>query len=110
MGRCFAPVSAKGRPERIRVRMEPLLPKSKSRRRKRDSDLTEVINTVFYLLEEGCQWRALPHDFPHWSTVRTYFDRWNKNKVWARMNRLLPEELRQQEGREKKPSASSMRR
>lgn len=88
--------------------IEPLLPKSKPRGRKRDTDLREVVNAIFYLLEEGCQWRALPHDFPHWSTVRTYFDKWNRNKVWYRMNRLLREEVRQQQGRESQPSAASI--
>lgn len=88
--------------------IEPLLLKSKLRGRKRDTDLREVVNAIFYLLEEGCQWRALPHDFPHWSTVRTYFDKWNKNRVWYQMNRLFREELRQQEGREKQSSAGSI--
>ena len=88
--------------------IEPLLPKSKSRGRKRDTDLREVVNAIFYLLEEGCQWRALPHDFPHWSTVRTYFDKWNRSRMWYQINRLLREELRQQEGRESHPSAASI--
>jgi transposase len=88
--------------------IEPLLPKSKLRGRRRDTDLREVVNAIFYLLEEGCQWRALPHDFPHWSTVRTYFDKWNRNKIWYRMNQLLREELRQQQGRERQPSAASI--
>ena len=88
--------------------IEPLLPSSKLRGRKREIDLREVVNAIFYLLEEGCQWRALPHDLPHWSTVRTYFDKWNKKKVWYQINRLLREELRQQEGREKQPSAGSI--
>ena len=35
--------------------IEPLLPKSKLRGRKRDTDLREVVNAIFYLLEEGCQ-------------------------------------------------------
>ena len=88
--------------------IEPLLPKSKLRGRKRDTNLREVVNAIFYLLKEGCQWRALPHDFPHWSTVRTYFDKWRKHKVWYQMNRLLREELRQKQGRESKPSAASI--
>ncbi len=41
--------------------IEPLLPKSKVRGRKRETDLREVVNAIFYLLEEGCQWRALAH-------------------------------------------------
>lgn len=88
--------------------IEPLLPKSKLRGRRRNTDLREVVNAIFYLLEEGCQWRALPHDLPHWSTVRTYFDKWNKNRVWYQINRLLREELRLKEGREKQPSAGSI--
>ncbi len=35
--------------------IEPLLPKSKVRGRKRDTDLRQVVNAIFYLLEEGCQ-------------------------------------------------------
>lgn len=88
--------------------IKPLLPQDKSRGRKRDTDLREVVNAIFYLLEEGCQWRALPHDLPHWSTVRRYFDKWNKSKMWYQINRLLREELRQQQGRESHPSAASI--
>ena len=88
--------------------IEPLLPPSKVRGRKRDTDLREVVNAIFYLLEEGCQWRALPHDFPHWSTVRTYFDQWNRHQVWYQINRLLRQELRCQEGRDKQPSAGAI--
>ena len=88
--------------------IEPLLPSEKLRGKKREVELREIVNAIFYLLEEGCQWRALPHDFPHWSTVRTYFDKWNKNRVWYRMNQVLREKLRQQQGREKQPSAASI--
>jgi putative transposase len=35
--------------------IEPLLPKSKLRGRKRDTDLREVVNAIFYLLKEGCE-------------------------------------------------------
>jgi transposase len=40
--------------------------------RPRTVDLREVVNAVFYLLRTGCQWRHLPHDCPHWCTVRYY--------------------------------------
>ncbi|MBE9169276.1 IS5 family transposase [Pleurocapsales cyanobacterium LEGE 06147] len=88
--------------------IQPLLSKNKARGRKRDTDLREVVNAIFYLLEEGCQWRALPHDFPHWSTVRTYFDKWNRNKIWYRINQQLREQLRQQQGRKRQPSAAAI--
>ncbi len=51
---------------------------------------------------------ALPSDFPPWSTVRTYFDKWNRNKIWYRINQLLREELRQKQGRESQPSAAAI--
>ena len=61
-----------------------------------------------YLLSEGCQWRALPHDFPPWSTVRTYFDKWRIKKVWAQLNKVLRENLRIKEGRNSKLSAAAI--
>lgn len=88
--------------------IEPLLPKTKPRGRKREVALKEVVNAILYILHEGCQWRALPHDFPHWSTVRTYFDKWKRKKIWMRINTVLREQVRQAEGREKIPSAGSI--
>jgi putative transposase len=88
--------------------IEPLLPSSKILGRKRETDLREVVNAIFYLLEEGCQWRSLPHDLPHWSTVRTYFDRWKRKKVWNQLNKVLREKLRIEEGRNSQPSAASI--
>ena len=35
----------------------------------RTTDMSEVINAILYLNRTGCQWRALPHEFPPWSTV-----------------------------------------
>jgi transposase len=33
----------------------------------------------------GCQWRALPHDFPKWKTVYTVFWRWRRDGVCLRV-------------------------
>jgi putative transposase len=88
--------------------IKPLLPEEKRRGRKRETDLREVINAIFYLLEAGCQWRSLPHDFPHWSTVRTSFDQWKRKKVWHQLNKVLREKLRIEEGRDRQPSAASI--
>jgi len=88
--------------------IEPLLPEAKKRGRNRETSPREVLNAILYLLNEGCKWRSLPHDFPHWSTVRTYFDRWRRKKVWYRLNDVLREKLRVEQGRDKKPSAASI--
>ena len=33
---------------------------------------------MLYLLRTGCQWRALPSDFPKWQTVHAYFAKWSE--------------------------------
>jgi putative transposase len=88
--------------------IEPLLSEPKNQGRKRETELREVVNAIFYLLSEGCQWRALPHDFPHWSTVRTYFDKWKRKKVWSQLNKYLREKLRVELERNAQPSAASI--
>ncbi|SCB55450.1 Putative transposase of IS4/5 family, partial [Bradyrhizobium shewense] len=32
--------------------------------RPREVDLREIVEAIFYVLWSGCQWRALPTDFP----------------------------------------------
>src|SRR3954471_20898749 len=57
--------------------------------RPRTVDLREVANAVFYLLRTGCQRRQLPHDFPHWCTVRYYYDLRMGNGSRVRINTAL---------------------
>ncbi len=58
--------------------IEPLLPASQGIGRPRSVDLREIINGIFYVLREGCSWRALPHDLPPWQTVYNYFRHWQR--------------------------------
>ena len=46
-----------------------LLHSARKSTRPRSVDLYEVFCAVLYLLRTGCQWRALPSDFPKWRTV-----------------------------------------
>lgn len=62
--------------------IEPLLPASQRIGRPREVDLREIINGIFYVLREGCSWRALPHDLPPWQTVYNYFRHWQRLGVW----------------------------
>ena len=45
----------------------------------------ELTDAVLYLVDSGCKWRQLPHDFPPYSTVHSFYRRarisglWNKN-------------------------------
>jgi len=54
-----------------------LLEQARKRTKPRTVDLYEVWCAVLYVLRTGCQWRALPRDFPKWITVYSYFAKWN---------------------------------
>jgi Putative transposase of IS4/5 family (DUF4096) len=51
----------------------PHLPGRKRIGRPRTTDLRAVMDALLYIASSGCQWRALPRDFPPVSTVRGYF-------------------------------------
>lgn len=86
--------------------LEPLLPPAKPGGHPRTTDLREVLNALFYLDRTGCQWRALPKDFPPWSTVWTYFRQWRNDGTWERLHTALREQVRVKGGREPTPSAA----
>lgn len=82
-----------------------LLPK-KAKKGKRKYELREIVNAIFYIVKTGCQWRQLPHDFPKWKTVYSYFWRWRNAGVWERINTALRERVRRRAGRRAQPSAA----
>jgi putative transposase len=69
-------------------------------------DLRAVVNALFYQARTGCPWRYLPRDFPHWTAVRYYFDRWTQDGSWEELNRRLVEQVREQRGRHPQPTAA----
>ena len=73
--------------------------------RPRTTDLRVVLNAIFYILATGCQWRALPKDFPPRSTVQRYFYRWRDDDTWRWINNALVQRARHTIGR--KPFASA---
>jgi putative transposase len=62
-------------------------------------DLRAVVNALCYQARTWCQWRYLPHDCPHWTAVRYYFDRWTADGTWEEVNRRLVEQARERRGR-----------
>jgi putative transposase len=86
--------------------LEPLIPPAKEGGRPRTTDMREVINAMLYVDRTGCQWRALPHDFPPWSTIWNYFRTWRNDGTWRRMHTALREQVRKSVGRESTPSAA----
>jgi len=95
--------------------VEPLIPKPQRRGPKANVDVREVLNGIFYFLHEGCQWRALPHDLPPWTTVSNYFRKWQRKGIWSKIQQTLrwlrrlatrASRLREEQGRNPQPSAA----
>ena len=88
--------------------LRPLLPAPKKRGRPRRTNLREVLNAILYLVRTGCQWRLLPHDFPPWSTVHSWYRRWRQDDTWDRINDALVPQVRRRAGRDPSPRASAV--
>jgi putative transposase len=73
--------------------------------RPRSVDLRCVLDAILYILATGCQWRALPKNFPPRSTVQRYFYRWRDDGTWRRINADLVVQTRKADGRNAVPSA-----
>jgi transposase len=86
--------------------IEPLIPAAKPGGRPRTTDMMAVISAIFYVACTGCQWRLLPHDFPAWPTVYTYFNHWRKAGTWQKINERLRMQVRVSEDRHPSPSAA----
>jgi putative transposase len=86
--------------------LQPFLPKPK-RTGRPPANLREVLNAIFYLVRSGCQWRLLPHDFPPWSTVHTWYRRWRTDGTWQRINEALRQQVRVAAGRHPSPRSSA---
>ena len=70
--------------------IEPMIPPAKRGGRRREVNVREVLNAIFYVLSTGCQWQALPKDLPPKSTA----------------HHALYVETRERAGREASPSAA----
>lgn len=74
--------------------------------RPRQVDLREVVQAIFYILSTGCQWRALPREFPPYSTVQGYFYAWRDTGRWHRIVKALVRQARRKLGRKPTPTAA----
>jgi len=62
--------------------IEPTIPPAKRGGRRREVNVREVLNAIFYVLSTGCQWQALPKDLPPKSTAHHYFGLWDWTARW----------------------------
>jgi putative transposase len=88
--------------------LQPLVPPAKSGGRPRTTDMRRVLDSLFYVLRTGCQWRHLPPPpaFLPWSTVYGYFRAFLDAGVWEFMRHHLVVMLREGAGRELSPTAA----
>lgn len=84
--------------------LSELIPPAKPGGRPREVDMWEVLNAIFYVLLEGCRWRALPSDFPAWQTVYTYLRKWRLDGTWISIHDQLHEWVRLEAQRHPSPS------
>jgi putative transposase len=65
-----------------------------------------IRDAILHLNRTGCQWRAVPHDFPNWKTVYTILRRSRKAGVWQRIHDALRRQVRKQVGKRPTPSVA----
>ena len=88
--------------------IEPLLPPPSKLGRRRRTDLREVFNATQFLLETGCQRRAMPRCFPPFTTVQNYFCAWRDDGTLERLLDALRALARAQAGRAVDPTAAAI--
>jgi putative transposase len=86
--------------------IEPLIPPAKRGGRKREINLREVVNAIFYVLSTGCQWRFIPKDLPPKSTAYEYFRLWEWDGTLDRIHYALYVQVRELAGKEASPTAA----
>lgn len=84
--------------------LKPLIPVHQGVGHPQTVDLREIVNAILYWADNGIKWRAMPHDFPPWSTVYDYYRRWVKIRVGEKINQQLVKLVRRVEGRDEQPS------
>ena len=87
------------------AQIAPYLPEASCTGAPRKHSWREIMNAIFYVVKNGCVWRALPHDFPCWQTVYHYFRLFRRNGLWEDLNTKIREAVRKKEGREAQASA-----
>ena len=86
--------------------IEPLIPPSRHGGRRRSVNVRDVLSAIFYVLATGCQWRALPKDFPPRSTAHHYFKLWEWDGTLVRLHHALYVQVRERAGKDASPTTA----
>jgi len=63
-----------------------------------------LVNAVFYIDKTGCQWRQLPHDYPPYGAVWSFYRRARESGMWEKIMDALVQKTRGKAGRTATPS------
>ena len=66
----------------------------------------DLIDAVFYLVDSGCKWRQLPHDFPPVFTVHSFYRRAKLSGLWDKILEHMVKVTRKNAGLEENPSVA----
>jgi transposase len=66
----------------------------------------DIVDAIRYLVKEGIQWRAMPADFPPWSTVYDCLAGWEASGATTAMHDELRAQCRTAAGRKPEPTAA----
>lgn len=87
------------------AQIAPYLPGPSSTGAPRKHGWRTILNAMFYVVKNGCVWRALPQDFPAWQTVYHYFRLFRMSGLWEELNREIRTAVREKAGKQPQPSA-----
>lgn len=69
-------------------------------------DLRAMLDAIGYVTRYGIEWRALPVDFPPWTAVYAFFERWSERELPRRLADRLRGRIRIAAGRAELPTAA----
>jgi transposase len=69
-------------------------------------ELRAMLDAIGYVTRYGIEWRALPVDFPPWSAVYAFFERWSARDLPRRLAERLRARIRVAVGRAELPTAA----
>lgn len=83
--------------------LEPLLPppacRTRAGGRPEEHERREIMDAIRYVVDGGIKWRAMPADFPPWSTVYKNFAKWSHAGAWQEIQDELRTMIRTRMGR-----------
>jgi transposase len=79
--------------------LAPMLPtpacQTKAGGRPEKHDRRDIVDAIRYIVDNGCKWRALPHDYGvPWQTVYSFFARWSAAGVVEEIRDRLRRRIR----------------